>query len=190
MKIRICILVVVFIVGAVISTFGQGRITFTGSMLSYGSGFSTRMRTSPFTLRINGITTDEDASRFLSELQDGGQDDLLDAIKNEQVGTLSLGSQLGRRINVLVVKDDDGRKKLIGIFERWLGFAELRGGYRSLDYPFSYIELFIDPRTGRGEGTYFAAARIRYRNGNVEVEDFATLPSRLLNVRLTGGRLP
>lgn len=189
-KIRICILVVVFIVGTVMSTFGQGRITFTGTVLSYGTGLSTRMRTSPFTLRINGITSEDEARRFLSELQEGGQDDLLEAIRNEDLGTFSLGSQLGRRMNVLLIKDDDGRKKLIGVFERWLGFAELRGGYRSLNYPFSYIELFIDPRTGRGEGTYFAAASIRYRNGNVEVEDFATLPSRLLNVKLTGGTLP
>lgn len=190
MKIRICILAVVFIIATVISTFGQERTTFTGTVLSYGTGFSTRMRTSPFTLRINGITSEDDARRFLSELQQGGQDDLLDAVRNENVGTFSLGTQLGRRINVLRVRDVEGRKKIIAVFERWLGFAELRGGYRSLNYPFSYIELFIDPRTGRGEGTYFAAASIRFRNGNVEVEDFATLPSRLLNVRMSGGALP
>jgi hypothetical protein len=79
---------------------------------------------------------------------------------------------------------------LTAVFERWLGIAELRGGYRSLDYPFSYIELMLDPRTGNGEGTYFAAARIRFKDGDVVIEDFATFPSRLLNVRLSGGALP
>lgn len=147
-------------------------------------------RTSPFTLRINGLTAEADAQRFLSELQQGGQDDLLDVIRDENVGTFSLGTQLGRRINVLRVQDVDGRKKIIAVFERWLGFAELRGGYRSLNYPFSYIEIFVDPSTGRAEGTYFAAASIRFKNGNVEVEDFATLPSKLLNVKMSGGRLP
>ena len=189
MKIRYYILAIVFVVLAYQSTFGQGRTTFTGTVLSYGIGLSTRSTTRNFTLRIKGVSGEADSQRFLSELQSGGQRELLDSIRNQDLGDISIGNQLGRRINMIWVDDVDGRKKLTAIFERWLGFAELRGGYRSLDYPFSYIELYIDPATGRGEGTYFAAAKIKYRNNNVEVEDFATFPSRLMNVRMSGSRL-
>jgi hypothetical protein len=74
--------------------------------------------------------------------------------------------------------------------ERWIGFGELRGGYRSLDYPFSYIEIMIDPRTGKGEGTFIPAAQIRFKTKNgqsqVEIEDFGTFPGRLMGVTMRG----
>ncbi|MBK6724724.1 MAG: hypothetical protein IPG58_16095 [Acidobacteria bacterium] len=71
------------------------------------------------------------------------------------------------------------------VFERWMSFSEIRYGYRSQDYPFSYLEVIIDPKTGKGEGSYFQAARIRARGNNtVEIEDFGTFPSRLMRVRL------
>jgi hypothetical protein len=82
----------------------------------------------------------------------------------------------------------DGKRRIFIVFERWTRFAELRGGYRSLDYPFGVIELFIDERTGKGEGTYIAAARIdldfdeKKQQYQIEVENFATFPARLLGV--------
>jgi hypothetical protein len=75
-----------------------------------------------------------------------------------------------------------------------MNFGELRGGYRSTDYPYGVIELFIDPRTGKGEGTFIAAARISWRTdkrtgqNSVEIENFATYPARLLGVTRRGGR--
>lgn len=69
-------------------------------------------------------------------------------------------------------------------------FAEVRGGYRSLDYPFGVIELYVDPRTGKGEGTYIAAAKIRWtydekqQQSEVEIENFAAFPAKLLGVQL------
>lgn len=162
--------------------------TFTGTVVSYGSGFSTRTRVSPFTLRLTGETSDSEAQRFLARLQSGGQDDLLEAIRDEDLGRLSVNASLGRTINVVRRSIVDGRERIYIVFERWMQFAEIRGGYRSRDYPFGFMELYIDPRTGRGEGTYIAAAKIRWkRDGDgghqVEVEDFATFPARLMNVR-------
>ena len=163
--------------------------TFTGTVLSYGSGFNTRSVTAPFTLRIKHYTSPDEAANYLRILQDGGQDDLLKAIKNEDVGTFSVGGSIGRTLNAAVERTVDGQRRIYIAFERWTRFAEVRGGYRSLDYPFGYIELTIDPATGKGEGTYIAAAHIRWKrdkegnSSHVEVEDFATFPARLLNVR-------
>jgi hypothetical protein len=75
------------------------------------------------------------------------------------------------------------------VFRRWQSFGEVRGGYRSTDYPYGVIELYIDPNTGRGEGTYVAAAKIRWRQdrqsgqNTIEIENFATFPARLMGVR-------
>jgi hypothetical protein len=166
--------------------------TFTGTVLSYGTGLNTRSVTRSFTLNLKGRTSDTEAQRFLGILQDGGQDDVLSAIKKEDHGNFSVGGQLGRTLNVVRESTVDGKRRIFIVFERWMQFAEVRGGYRSLDYPFGVIELFIDPATGKGEGTYIAAAKIRWKKDKksgadqVEIEDFATFPARLLGVTQRG----
>jgi len=168
--------------------------TYTGTVVSYGSGFRTGTTTNTFTLRITGNTSDDNANHFLSVLQNSGQDDLLSAIKNQNVGTFSVGANIGRTLNVVREDTVDGKRHILAVFERWMQFGELRGGYRSVDYPFGYIELFIDPRTGKGDGTYIAAAKIRWTRDKkanqyqVEVENFATYPSRLMGVTRRGRR--
>jgi hypothetical protein len=186
------ILIGLIIFAAVSGSNAQGRETFTGTVVSYGSGFNTRMRTANFTLDLRRYTSDQDASRFLERLRSDGQEALLSSIRNEDLGRFSVGGNLGQRINAARETMIDGRRRIYVVFERWMQFAELRGGYRSRDYPFGYVELDIDPRTGRGEGTYIAAARIRWRRDgskgdHVEVEDFGTYPARLLNVRMSRG---
>lgn len=169
------------------------RETYTGTVLSYGTGLNTRAVTRTFTLGITGETSNEDAVRFLGILQNRGQSSLLGEIDDEDLGYFSVGAQLGRRLNVVRESVSGGQRRVFIVFERWTQFAELRGGYRSLDYPFGVIELVVDEQTGRGEGTYIAAAKIRWtRNGSdanqVEVENFATYPARLLGVRRSGRR--
>lgn len=165
-----------------------GRETFTGTVLSFGSGFNTRTVTGTFTLNIEGRTTDPEAQNYLEVLQDAGQDRLLSRINDRNLGNFSIGGQLGRRLNVVRESVVDGKRRIFVVFERWTQFAEQRGGFRSLDYPFGIIEIFIDPRTGKGEGTYIAAARVRWttdrktNQNQVEIENFGTYPARLLGV--------
>ena len=172
-----------------IAAYGQDT-TFTGTALIYGSGLNTRTTTRSFTLKIKSETSDAEAKRLVGILQDKGQDSLLDEIKKADIGTFSLDGQIGRTINAVRIADMDGKKRIRVVFERWIGFGELRGGYRSVDYPFSYIELLVDPRTGKGEGTFIPAAQIRFKskNGNeqVEIEDFGTFPARLMGVTMRG----
>lgn len=167
----------------------QRRESFTGTVLSYGTGLSTRAVTRQFTLDITGRTSPEQTNRFLGILQESGQDALLREIDDANLGRFSVGANVGTRINYVSDNVVNGRRRIFVVFERWTQFAELRGGYRSLDYPFGVIELSIDPETNRGEGTYIAAARIRWdsrgNNGQpqVEIENFATFPARLLGVQ-------
>lgn len=172
---------------------GAARETYTGTVVSYGTGLNARTVSRNFTLNITGLTSDSQAQTFLTTLQDRGQQSLLDQINDEDLGYFSVGAQLGRRLNVVRETVEGSQRRIFIVFERWTQFAEVRGGYRSLDYPFGVIELMIDDRTGRGEGTYIAAARIRWtRRGSdanqVEIENFATFPARLLGVRRSGGQ--
>jgi ribosomal protein L35AE/L33A len=176
------------------SVNAQARETYTGTILSYGTGLNTRTVTSTFTLTIEGRTSDQQAQEYLGILQSEGQTDALRAIRRQELGRFSVGSNVGIPVNVVRETVADGRRRIFIVFERWTQFAEYRGGYRSLDYPFGVIEINLDESTGKGEGTYIAAAQIRWRQNKrtnqneVEIENFATFPARLLGVQRRGAR--
>lgn len=173
---------------------GQTRETYQGTVLSYGTGFNTRTVTRQFTLTIDSKTSDQEAQEYLNILQTGGQNDALKAISRQERGRFSVGANVGVPVNVVRETVENGQRRIFIVFERWTQFAELRGGYRSLDYPFGVIEMVIDERTGKGEGTYIAAAQIRWRRNKdnnqyyVEIENFATYPARLLGVTRRGSK--
>jgi hypothetical protein len=170
----------------------NGRQTYTGTVVSYGSGFNTRTTTNTFTLIVNGETPESEVGRLVGILQEGGQDRLQEAIRNNDLGNFAVGGRVGRTLNAVVIDEVEGRRRIRALFERWIRFGEIRGGYRSVDYPFGYIELFVDPNTGRGEGTLIEAAQIRWdrdKKSNqyvVEIENFGTFPARLMGVSLRG----
>jgi hypothetical protein len=174
------------------STFAMAqRTTFTGTVVIYGSGLNTRTTTATFTLNLNGKTSNDDAQRLLGALQHGGQDELRRALEHNDLGRFSIGSHVGLPVEAVVVDNAaDGKMRIRAVMERWQGFGELWRGGRSVDYPFSYIEMYVDPRTGKGDGTFIAAAQIRWRNdkgqNQVEIEDFGTFPGRLMGVKMTG----
>lgn len=175
------------------SNSAQVRVEeYSGSLFSFNGP---TVRTAFFTLRINELTSDVDTEAFREILQTYGQDKLLSAISKVDAGSFSVGNGLARTINVVRQSEADGKKRIFVVFERWLQFAEVRGGYRSLDYPFGVIELLIDAATGKGEGTYIAMAQIRWKfdkksdQFQVEIENFATYPAKLTNVegKIIGG---
>ena len=188
MKITGYVLFLVLIITAFAN--GQRATTLTGTAVIYGSGFNTRTVTRPFTMIINGRTSPADATRYLGVLQQGGQDDLLRSIENNDLGRFSLGGSVGVPLNAVVVDRDGNGTRIRAVFRRWLGFGELRSGRRSVDYPFGYVEIHLNGQ-GRGDGTFIPAARIRFRGeGNtVEIEDFGTFPGRLMGVQLRGRQL-
>lgn len=179
------------VAGALIFTFAlnavaqsAARDTYTGTMVGIG-GRRTVTRT--FTLTINGRSADAEVGRDAAILAEAGQDELLKAIGERDLGRFSLGGQLGRRLNFVTETTlANGDRKLMILFERWIDIYERRYGSRSLDYPFGYVELIVD-RNGRGEGTFFPAARVRFnRQNEIEVENFGIYPARLFGVRRRG----
>ena len=187
------LLIFICAMAAAVTAFGQHE-TYTGTVLSYGTGLNARTTTNSFTLNINGVTPDDKAQRFLGLLQESGQDTLLSELRKENLGTFSIGGRLGREINGVRETMEGSKKRIFIVFERWINFGEIRGGYRSTDYPFGVIELYVDPITGKGDGTFIAAAKIRWRldkksgQYQVEIENFATYPAKLMGVTLRGGR--
>ena len=180
------ILTLVILVIASISVTAQGKSDFkevyTGTLMQMNGP----ARSTSFNLSIRDFTSDEDAQRYLTMLVEGDQFALLDKIRNNDLGFMSAHGSLGRRL--LVVRRaqlPDGKTRIMAAFERWQTFAEVRGGYRTQDYPFAIIELILDAN-GRGSGTFIAAAKIDMKRDKktgqyqLELENFGTYPHRVM----------
>lgn len=159
--------------------------TITGT--AYFIGGRRPGRSLPFRLIANRITTPDQVQQLNNALQSGGQDELMRTLSRMNAGRIEIGTGVGVTANAIIRTDDgEGRTKLVVIYQRELGFGELRYGTRSSDYRFGYAELYVG--RGANEGMLIPAARIRLRDGNTwEVEDFGTFPARLMGLQVRGG---
>lgn len=151
-------------------------------------GISGRLagRTRPFTLRVNNYTSASDAERLNNALRSGGESELMNVLSKLDAGRISIGTGVGVPANaVIATPAAEGGTKLIVLFERNVGFYELRAGTRSSDYRFGYAEIYLD-RRGRGEGTFIPAAKIKLQGDTWVVEDFGAFPARLIGMRSSG----
>jgi hypothetical protein len=167
----------------------SGREVYTGTIVyipgpTVGGPGRSRLTSRTFTLTINCTTPNSEFKRLADVLEDGGQDGLLRVISREKCGVLQIGGNVGRDINaVRVTTTEEGERKIELLFERWLEFFEVRRGTRSRDYPFTYLELYVDQR-GRMVGTMIPAAKIRFKGENtIEIENFAAYPARVSGIR-------
>lgn len=140
-----------------------------------------------FTLTVNSYTPESEVNRMLIALQKDGQDGLMKMLGKDKSGTLQIGTNLARDVQAVWVTQTEEGRKISALSERWLGFGELRRGARSVDYPFTYIEIFIEEDGGRGEGSLIPAAGVRSKGRtNIEIENFGIYPARLTNIKVEG----
>ena len=158
---------------------------FTGTVIGTGGDLGGVSRS--FTLTIDRFASPAQARKDRVILREQGQEGLLKALQHEKLGTFALEGQLGRDLNFVYEQDlGGGRRRIVAVFERWLNTFEVRYGTRSQDYPFTYLELFIDSN-GKGQGTLIPAARIHFdsKNSNqIDIENFGIYPARLVGVEL------
>ena len=136
-------------------------------------------------IRINRYDTDEDVMKFAELLKEKGPDALRRALEKEDVGQLSPTGNVGVPI-AIARKLKSGDKTIVRVVTaRNLPFLELRYSGRSVDYPFTIIQLELDAQ-GKGMGTGIAAASIRFnkKENTLEIESFqhGTAYNKLLNV--------
>ena len=157
---------------------------YTGTLMSTNGP----MRTYSFNLSIKDYTSDETAQGYLATLVEGDQTDLLNKIKDLDLGYMSAHGSLGRKL--LIVRKHqlpDGKTKIIAAFERWQSFAEVRGGYRVSDYPFGLIEIIVNEK-GKGTGTFLGACSVDMKKDKktgkyqLQLEQFGTWPNKVMGV--------
>jgi hypothetical protein len=157
---------------------------YTGTAIAVGGQFGGASR--PFTLEITGYTPNEEVQQDFQVLRTQGQGDFMKAIKHKKLGFFAFDGQVGRDLNFIVETETENGRKITILFERWLQMFEVRYGTRSQDYPFAYIELFINDN-GKGEGSLIGLAKVSFDKknpNNLDIENFGTYPAKLMGVEL------
>lgn len=79
----------------------------------------------------------------------------------------------------------DGGRRIVLATDRYISFAEARNQPRSIDYPFTLIEIRAD-KDGKGMGKMAVASKIDFDKEKkvVQIENYTSEPVRLNEVRV------
>ena len=145
-------------------------------------------------IRINSWSTAEERERLIVTMLEKGSNALLKELQKAPVKGrfriptakppdphhLSLGLDIRYAWQVPL---PDGGKRIVLAMDRYIGFAEARNQPRSIDYPFTLLQIQID-KNGKGEGKMAVATKIKFDKEKkvIELENYATEPVRLNNL--------
>jgi hypothetical protein len=189
MSIRRGLIVCVFACGAVAplsgrliqaQTLGEPE-QFTAVAIkndNLGSGAGTVL------IKVTRWSTEAERSRLLQALKTKGQDKLLDELQDmKSVGTIRTPDSLAYDLRYAHQQPgEDGGRQIVLATDRPIGFWEAANRPRTIQYPFTVIQMQIG-RDGKGRGTLSYATKIVARRNAIELENFSTQPIMLTDIR-------
>ncbi len=134
---------------------------------------------------INRWSTDAERRAFAAMLQgpDGPEKVLAQLRKAKPVGTIRTPDSLAYDLRYAhQMPGVDGGRRIVIATDRPIGFWEQTNQPRSIDYPFTLIELHVRS-DGTGEGKMSVATKITVQEDVIELENYANQPVRLENVQ-------
>jgi hypothetical protein len=136
-------------------------------------------------ITVNRWSSDKDRDRLMSVLMEKGADKLLDVLQDlPRMGYFRAPGNLGMDIHFARrVPQPEGGERVVLVTDRRIGFWEAANQPRSIDYPFTVIELRLN-RDGEGEGKISVATKIipDKENKIVTLENYDIQPVMLTNV--------
>jgi hypothetical protein len=135
---------------------------------------------------INRSSTEAERDRLISTLMDQGPEKLLDVLRGmPRVGYIRTPESVGYDIHYARRAPlPDGGEQVVVVTDRRIEFWEAANRPRSIDYPFTVIELHLNP-DGEGEGKISVATRITADRQNriITLENYSTQPVLLRSVK-------
>lgn len=143
-----------------------------------------RTGATPVDIVIERWTTDAERDRMLETFRTKGPDALLDVLRDvPRVGYIRTPDSLAYDLRFArEVPEAEGGRRIVLATDRPIGFWEAAGRGRTLDYPFTLIELRLN-RRGEGEGKLSIATKLTLSGDVLVLEDYANQPVMLNNVR-------
>jgi hypothetical protein len=155
---------------------------FTANAVSLSPQYGTGQQTVEITVDRWSLASDRE--RLVTALQQKGPDELLKQLqKKKPVGRIRTPDSLGYDLRYAQQMPlPDGGRSIVIATDRPIGFWEATNRPRTFDYPFTVIQMNIG-RDGTGSGTMSYATKIIVKDNMIELEDFATKPIMLNNIR-------
>lgn len=135
---------------------------------------------------VNRWSSEADRDRLTTVMFDKGPEKLLDALQRmPRIGFIRTPGSLGWDIRFARhIPDADGGERVLLVTDRRMSFREVANRHRTVDYPFTVIELRLQ-RSGEGEGKVSVATRIipDKKNNLVTLENYEIQPVMLTSVK-------
>jgi hypothetical protein len=150
-------------------------------------GIGDRRRTDIVQIGIDRWSSDQELDRLVDTLRTRGANKMLnDLRKAPRVGYLRTPDHVGWDIHFASVSPtEDGGQQIVLATDRPIRFWEAANLTRTLNYPFTLIEIHLD-KNGKGEGRMSVATKITLsRDGKtLELENYSSQPVLLKKVSI------
>jgi len=156
------------------------------------SAFAVNMNSGPnagvVDIVLERLSTDEERATLITAFMEKGQDLLLKELQKvkPRVGYIRTPNSLGYDLQYAYrFVNADGSSRVVIATDRRIGFVEASRQARTMDYPFTLIEMRLD-KDGNGEGRLAAGTKIsKSKDGKtVELENYGISPVALNNIKL------
>ena len=166
--------------GVVAQTHGE-KEQFTAVAIAnnnLGSGAGTVL------ISVDRWSTSAEREKLVSTLVKTGPRALLDALQDMRpVGRIRTPDSLGYDLHyAFQTPGEDGGRRIVIATDRPIGFWEAYNQPRTVDYPFTIIQMEIGP-DGRGKGTLSAFTKVLASGNNIYLENFASAPIMLTEIK-------
>ena len=135
-------------------------------------------------IRVERWSTEAERSQLTEALLKKGNDALLELLRDQKsVGTIRTPDSLGYDLRYAHQEPgEDGGRRIVIATDRPISYWEARNQPRTIDYPFTVIQMEID-KNGEGKGTMSYATKIIARANTIELENFTTSPVMLGDIK-------
>jgi hypothetical protein len=138
-------------------------------------------------INITRWSTEAERQKLITTFTEKGPTKLLDALQDQKpVGYFKLPNRLGYDLRFARrVPLEDGGQRVLILTDRPISEYEAREQPRTVDYPFTLIEIRLK-KDGTGEGKISVATKITLnkKENTVELENYQSEPVRLTNIRI------
>lgn len=182
MRTQIVLLLLLFSSWTAAQTLGDKEEFTAVAMMNdeLGSGAGTVL------INIDRWSTAAESDKFVDTLRRKGASGLLDLLGDSRpVGTIRTPDSLGYDLRYAQQMPlPEGGREIVIASDRPISLWESWNRPRSIDYPFTVIQMQID-RDGKGKGTlsYAAKIRARARGKGIELENFSIAPIMLTQIQ-------
>lgn len=139
-------------------------------------------------IQVDRWSSDAERDKLIKALETKGADKLLDVLQDLPVkGNFRAPGQLGWDIRFARhSRTEEGGERVVLATDRPIGFLEAANQPRSINYPFTIIEMQLN-RAGEGEGRMSLATKVIVdkKKNTITLENFDLQPVLLTQVKRT-----